>query len=66
MPTVVTDYKLSKPQNHPELVCYLYRKEYPKYGTINYYRFLELLKYLEKNNLFSIDTLTEFEQEVAR
>lgn len=60
------DYNVAKPQDHPELICYLYRREYPKCGTVNYYRFLELLKYLEKNNLFCKDTLKDFEQEVVK
>lgn len=56
-------FDLSKPVNHVYLMPYFYKSQLPHRGSVEFYNFLELLKYLESKGLFSRNNLCDLTEE---
>ena len=61
---VELDYKNVEPRCHRYYIPFLYQKKMPEVGSIDYYRFLELLKFLETLKQFDPSELSCFVNEV--
>ena len=60
---LLQDYDNATAHNYSYLMSYYRRHQYPKEGTANYYKFLQLLKFLEHRGFFNREALAEYTQE---
>lgn len=58
------DYAQAQPRCHRYYIPFLYQKRMPEIGSLEYYKFLELLKFLETIDKFNPAELCCFLNEV--
>ena len=63
---VTQDYAKAEPKCHRYYIPYIYQKKMPQLGSIDYYQFLELLKFYESLGKFDPIELCNFINEVNR
>lgn len=63
---VRADYEKAEPHCHRYYIPYIYQQKMPDIGSIEYYKFLELLKFYENLGKFDPTELCCFMNEVNR
>ncbi len=62
MKSIYDTYDCATPYNHVYLMPYFYQKKLPSKNTVDYLNFFQLLKYLEREKIFSREMLENFSE----
>lgn len=61
---LVRDYDSAYPVNNSYYLPLVYQKRIPQMGSYDYFRFLDLLKFLELQGSFKRESLSEFTEDI--